>query len=120
MADLKSAAGDDAALLLGPGCSVAVGGTGITEELGIWAAGQDFPAVTKLENICHHLLRARGKVILAVAIIVPTETTHLALRSRDPLVSDEDLCLLLSLHSHIWKASFPHFTGLLDLPESAG
>lgn len=39
VADLKGAAGDDAALLLGPGCSVAVGGAGVAEELGVWAAG---------------------------------------------------------------------------------
>jgi len=39
MAALEDDTDDDAALFLGPGCSIAVRGTGISEEFGIWAVG---------------------------------------------------------------------------------
>lgn len=48
MTALEGGTGDDAALFLGPGGSVAVGGAGVADELRVGAAGRNLPAVPKL------------------------------------------------------------------------
>lgn len=76
---LEGGTRDDAALFHGPGRPVAVGGTGVGDQFGIWAAGRNLPAVTKYQNICNSFMGPCSEIILAVAIIVSTQTTHLTL-----------------------------------------
>lgn len=79
VAGLKGKACDDAALLLGPGRPVAVGVTGVTDELGVGAARRKLPAVSKIQDIGHSLARTCGEFIQAVTVVVSTQTTHLTL-----------------------------------------
>lgn len=76
---LEGGTRDDAALFHGPGRPVAVGGTGVGDQFGIWAAGRNLPAVTKCQNICNSFMGPCGEIIFAVAIIVSTQTTHMTL-----------------------------------------
>jgi hypothetical protein len=74
---------NDAALFLGPRRSVRVGGTWVHYSRHTWAAWWNFPAVSKFHWINNCRLGSSGEVIVCVAIIVSTQTTHLPLKKRD-------------------------------------
>lgn len=79
MAGLEGGAGEDAALLLSPGGAVAVGGAGVFDQGGLRAVLVRFPTVPELQNIGHNLMGASGEVVLAVSIVIATQTTHMTL-----------------------------------------
>lgn len=80
MTGSKYFAVDYAALLLGPGVPIRVCSARILVALGIWASRRNLPAVSKLQHISYHRLTSGGKVINAVAIVVPTQATDLTLK----------------------------------------
>ena len=64
---------DDAALFLGPGLAVRVGGAGVAGGQSIRAGWGEFPAVAKLQHIAHHGLAPRGEVVESVVVKVPAQ-----------------------------------------------
>ena len=72
-AGAESGAVDDAALLLGPGPAVRVGGAGVPGGQSVRARRGEFPAVAKLQHVAHHRLAPRGEVVEGIVVEVPAQ-----------------------------------------------
>lgn len=82
MAGGEGGAVEDAALLLGPGLAVRVGGAGVPGGRGVGAGRGEFPAVAKLQGVAHHGLAPRGEVIDGVVVKVPAQPADPALHTE--------------------------------------
>ena len=80
-AGAEGGAVDDAALLLGPGLAVRVGGTGVLGGLGVRAGRREFPAVAELQRVAHHGLAPRGEVVEGIVVKVPAQAADPPLRT---------------------------------------
>ena len=74
---------DDAALFLGPGLAVRVGGAGVPGGRGVGAGRGELPAVAELQRAAHHGPAPRGEVIARVVVEVPAQPADPALQTRD-------------------------------------
>ena len=72
-------AGDDAAVLLGPGLPVWIGGAGVLFTDSIWTAWRILPTVSKFQNINNYCSTSGGKVIILISVIISTKTTDTSL-----------------------------------------
>ena len=73
MAGAEGGTVDDAALLLGPGLAVRVGGAGVSGGQSVRARWGEFPAVAKLQHVAHHRLAPCGEVVDGIVVKVPAQ-----------------------------------------------
>lgn len=78
----------NAALFLGPWLSVWVCCAGAGVALSIRAAWRILPAVSKNQWVDHHSMAPCSEVIIWIAIIVATQSTHMTLKKKSPLLCD--------------------------------